>query len=126
MGGHIGGAQQDACDIPVGVANRLVDVIQEQVLLGRPTAVEPEPRLTAADGLPGGHDPVECLHLVGQFRHGLTQRLAEHVPAADQPGTGVVDEIHDQARPGQVGHDGGQAGEQFPHEREPVWRGVAA
>jgi hypothetical protein len=126
VGGHIGGAQQDACDIPVGVANRLVDVIQEQVLLGRPTAIEPEPRLAAADGLPGGHDPVEYLHLVVQFRHDLTQRFAEHVPAADQLGAGVVDEIHDQIGPGQVGHDGGQAREQFSHECEPIWRGVTA
>ena len=123
VGGDIGGVQQDPRDVPVGVTDRLAHVIKEQ-LLGVLLAAEPDGRLAAVDGLPGFHDLVEYVHPVGQFREGLVQRPAKQIPVAYQPEACLVGEIDDQVGPGQVGHSGGQAREQFLHESKPVWCSV--
>ena len=62
MGGDVGGVQQDPRDTAAGRADRLIDVIDEP-LSGAPLAVNEDPRLAAADRLPGPHDVDEYLHL---------------------------------------------------------------
>jgi hypothetical protein len=123
MCGHIGGVQQDSRDTPVGVANRLIDVIHEP-LSGVLVGAEPDSRLAAADRFPGIHDLDEYFFLVGQFRQRLRQRPAEQIPAAYQAEAGVIGEFDNQVGPGQEGQGCGQAREQFSHESEPICQGL--
>jgi hypothetical protein len=98
MRGHITGVQQDSGDIPGVVPDRLVDVIGKP-LLSPPTAIEPDPRLAAPDGLAGLQDPADHpgRALLSEFWQGLVQRPADQVPVTGQPDAGVVGKIDDQA-----------------------------
>ena len=120
VGADIGGKQQDPRDAASGVTNRLIDAIDEP-LFGLPAAVDPHLRLAAANQFPGFHAPGQSLHLAlrGQFRQGLAQWPACQIPAADQPEAGVVGEIDNQVRHGQVGHGRWQAPDKLPHTGKP-------